>query len=474
MLEEAMNNRRPNLLVIMVDQLRYDALGFSGCPAASTPHLDQLAREGTWFDRAYTSLPSCCPARQSFLTGKRPEQLGAHWNYDITLKVPSITPKDFTWPQALKQQGYHTGYVGKWHVSPQYDPTAFGYDRYIPESSHREYAAAKYPGLRYQEPFLGEDDPLPLADTRTHYLARRASELMEELAAQNGPWHLRFDLSEPHLPCRPARPFAGRVDPASLAPWGSFSEDFTKKPYIQAQQPISWGLDAMTWEDWAPVVARYHETVSQVDDAVGLVLDRLKALGQEDDTLVIFTADHGDMGGSHRMLDKHYVLYEDVVHVPLIVRMPGAAPGQRIDAFTCHTLDLAATLLEWADFPLPEDIQGESLLPLLAGQTLPGRDQVMSSGNGQQFGLYCQRMLRERRYKYIWNLTDVDELYDLEEDPWELDNRINDPALACLLADLRRRLHDELIRAKDPLAGMWTDRQLLEGKKLVRFGEKAR
>ena len=463
---------KQNLLVIMVDQLRYDCLGFTGCPASSTPNLDRLAREGAWFDRAYTSLPSCCPARQSFLTGLRPEQLGAYWNFDITLPVASITPERFIWTQALKAQGYRMGYVGKWHVSPIYTPLDFGYDVYIPESSHADYIQEKYPGLTYAEPYLGEPDPLPLEDTPTHYLSQKAMELMEDMAAQGEPWHLRLDLSEPHLPCRPAAPFAGRVDPASLEPWGSFSEDFHKKPYIQAQQPVSWGLEDMAWSDWAPIVARYHEVISQMDDAVGRLLDKLRALGLEENTLVLFTTDHGDMGGSHRMIDKHYVLYEDVTHVPMILRAPGRThPNQRIADFTCHTLDIVPTLLEWMGTEGPAALQGQSLWPLIAGEAQSGRDQVISSGNGQQFGLYCQRMLREKRYKYIWNLTDIDELYDLEQDPWELDNRISDPALAPLLADMRRRLYESLSRDGDPLAGIWTARQLLEGKKLPLKGQ---
>lgn len=183
--------------------------------------------------------------------------------------------------------------------------------------------------------------------------------------------------------------------------------------------------------------------------------------------MVLFTTDHGDMGGSHRMIDKHYVLYEDVTHVPMILKAPGRVrPGQRVQGFTCHTLDLAPTLLEWMGAEIPDTLQGQSLWPLIAGEAQAGRDHVISSGNGQQFGLYCQRMLREERYKYIWNLTDADELYDLEQDPWELDNRIDDPALTATLARMRRRLYEGLAQARDPLAGMWTARQLLEGKKL--------
>ena len=458
---------RQNLLVIMVDQMRYDSLGFTGCPVASTPNIDALAAEGAQFDRAYTSLPSCCPARQSFLTGMRPEQLGAHWNFDITLKIPSITPENFTWTQALKDQGYRMGYVGKWHVAADHTPLDFGYDQYFSDYEHHRFIKDKYPDLKYQEPFLGEVDPLPLEDTVTHYLANKAVSMMEELASEEGPWHLRFDLSEPHLPCRPAAPFAGRVDPASLEPWGSFCDKFVNKPYIHAQQPISWGLDEMTWEDWAPVVARYHEVVSQMDDAVGRVLNKVKELGLEENTTIIFTTDHGDMGGSHRMIDKHYVLYEDVTHVPMIIKAPGRTKaGQHVEGFTCHAIDIAPTMLDWMGVETPEHIQGRSLWPMIAGENESDRDRVISSGNGQQFGLFCSRMLRTERYKYVWNLTDVDEFYDLETDPWELNNRIDDESVAPILAQMRRQLYEDLQGFKDPLARFWNARQLLEGKKL--------
>ena len=460
-------SKRQNLLVIMVDQMRYDSLGFTGCSAASTPHLDALASEGAQFDRAYTALPSCCPARQSFLTGMRPEQLGAHWNYDITLKIGSITPENFTWTQALKAQGYRMGYVGKWHVSEHYTPLDFGYDEYVPEQEHSRFIREKHPDLAYQEPFLGEPDPLPLEDTPTHYLAGKAVAMMERFAASDEPWHLRFDLSEPHLPCRPAAPFAGRVNPDTLTPWGSFEDDFRKKPYIQAQQPISWGLEEMTWEDWAPAVARYHEIVSQMDDAVGRVLDKVKELGLEENTTILFTTDHGDMGGSHRMIDKHYVLYEDVTHVPMILKSPGrTTPGQHVQGFTCHAIDMAPTLLEWMHADVPAHIQGRSLWPMIDGCEQADRDRVISSGNGQQFGLFCSRMLRNARYKYIWNLTDVDEFYDLETDPWEMNNLVDEEALAPVLSQMRRQLYEDLQAAGDPLARFWNARQLLEGKKL--------
>jgi len=258
-------------------------------------------------------------------------------------------------------------------------------------------------------------------------------------------------------------------DPAAIPPWPSFAETFEGKPYIQKQQLHSWGIEHFAWEDWAPIVARYYGSVSEMDEAVGRVLAELDALGEAERTIVIFTADHGDMCGAHRMMDKHCIMYDDVLHVPLVVRWPGVVPaGAECGRFVYGFLDLAPTLSEIASLGGPEGgFHGRSLLPLLGGEE-PGdwREAVVATYNGQQFGLYCQRMIRTGRWKYVWNPTDVDELYDLAEDPAELRNRIADPDLAETLAGLRRRLHDELA-GFDGLLNGWTRRQLLDGKKLA-------
>jgi arylsulfatase A-like enzyme len=175
------------------------------------------------------------------------------------------------------------------------------------------------------------------------------------------------------------------------------------------------------------------------------------------------------MGGGHRMIDKHYVMYDDIVRVPLLVRWPGVTrPGSRSDAFVLNMTDLAMTLLRKLDPATPQIHDARALQPLLDGSPPPAdwRDAVVSTYNGQQFGLYTQRMLRDRRWKYIWNLTDVDELYDLQEDPAELVNRVDDPALRPMLATMRQRLWHELESWGDyPPKSQWLRAQLLEGRK---------
>lgn len=472
---------RPNVLLITADQLRYDCIGASGKYPVATPHLDALAAQGAFFTAAYSHFPVCGPARQSLLNGRRPETFGGLWNAGGGMPVASLEPHHYSWPRALAASGYDTAFLGKWSVHPKLGPDVFGYASVVGEADYKRFAVEHYPGVTYTNGFFGEPDPIPLPHARTHWLAARAAEQLERLRDGGKPWHMALHIPEPHLPCRPAGRFDGMYDPEEVPEWDGFRETFANKPYIQRQQLHSWGVERFDWDDWAPIVARYYSVVSQMDEAVGIVLDALERLGMADDTLVVFTADHGDMCGSHRMMDKHYIMYDDVVHVPLIVRLPGRTrPGTRCDRFVYSLLDLAPTVLDLAGLSDADSdgLHGRSLLPLLtdnmtdvkggtASGTMRWRDAIVASYNGQQFGLYTQRMIRTVDWKYVWNLTDTDELYDLRRDPAELVNRIGDPAESGRVAELRRRLYDTLRADGDPaVSNDWMRRQLLGGHKV--------
>ncbi|NBD23346.1 sulfatase-like hydrolase/transferase [Paenibacillus glycinis] len=466
-----MNERKPNILLITADQLRYDCIGSSGKYPVHTPHLDRLAEQSTLFSQAYSHIPVCGPARQSMLHGRRPESFGALWNYDAFLPVGCLRPEQFTWSKALSDDGYATAFLGKWGVNPDKDPTAFGYDAYVGERAYQAFRQSRYPEVAYANGFLGETDPVPLEDAQTHWFAARAIETMATLNEGGKPWHMALHFSEPHLPCRPAGRFAGLYDPAGIPEWDGFRETFRGKPYIQRQQLYSWGIQDYEWKDWAPIVARYYGIISQLDEAVGRVLAALEGSGAADDTIVIFTADHGDMCGSHRMLDKHYILYDDVVRVPFMIRQPGASGKRKTSPqFVYNLLDLGPTLLELAGVAAVSErpFHGRSLVPLLRSDDGPARDEwrdcVVATYNGQQFGLFTQRMIRTDAWKYVWNLTDVDELYDLKQDPAELANLIGSEAHRGLAAELRGRLYALLRADEDPAVdNEWTRRQLLSG-----------
>jgi arylsulfatase A-like enzyme len=473
---------RPNILLIQADQHRYDCIGRAGHPLVQTPALDRLAAQGVWFSHAFTPTPTCCPARQSLLCGKWAEQHGGLWNYSTGIPVRDFD--EASWTSALAAAGYTLGYVGRWEVHPRRTPLDYGFREW---AAGHDYAAWRKeaglpaplldaehdPALRDQPAarWFGGVDPVPLEQTKTHWYAARAIEMIRHYQAlgDGQPWHLRLDFDEPHLPCFPAAPYADAYAPESIPPWGSFAETFANKPYIQRQQLASWGIEHLTWMEWSRYLARYLGMVSQIDDAVARVLRALDELGAAESTLVIYTTDHGDNCGGHRLIDKHYVMYEDVVHVPLIVRWPGMAlAGAVCEEFVVHALDLASTACEAAGLPIPATYQGRSLLPLLRGEAVPDwRTAAVATYHGAQFGLYEQRMWRDRRYKYVWNPTDVDELYDLQEDPWELYNHIEHTEYKEILAQLRGRLLAQLTAQGDGIVRTaWMQGQLREGRKL--------
>ncbi len=467
--------KRPNILLIITDQQRYDCIGYSNDYPVKTPNLDRLASQGIWFSNAYTPIPLCCPARQSLLNGRRPEAFGGLWNYQSGFKIGALEPEEYSWPRELGEMGYQSTYIGKWHVHPDHDPTEYGYDRYIPEGKYFEYKKEKYPDEWFNGPWwfkngwFGEVDPVNLEDSPTHWTAKQAVKAMEEYSETDMPWHIRMDFYGPHLPCTPVKEFADTYRQEEVPVWRSFGDEFKNKPYIQKQQLYNWNIQDFTWEDWSKTVAMYYAMITQIDDAIGMVLKRLDELGMADDTLVIYTTDHGDMCGGHRMMDKHYVMYDDIVHVPLIVRWPGQIKQKSLcEDFVSNILDLPPTILEIIGKEPKDFFHGKSLLPLLRGEKPDDwRQEAVSTYNGQQFGLFTQRMIRTRRWKYVWNTTDVDELYDMENDPDEIKNLIGHKEHVEVVADLRKRLYHTLMEEGDEFVkNPWMSAQLLENRKL--------
>jgi arylsulfatase A-like enzyme len=289
--------------------------------------------------------------------------------------------------------------------------------------------------------------------------------MLKAAAEWDGPFFVRWDPSEPHLPCVVPEPYASLYPPRDIPPWPSFPDPLAGKPYIQTQMRRTWGVNGWTWADWQPVVSRYLATVSLLDAQVGRVLDALDRLGMAENTLVVYTCDHGDTCGGHGMLDKHNIMYDDVVRVPVLARWPGTARGRVCDAFVMHGLDLAATFCDVAGVPIPDSFRGESLVPLISGATqMNGRDVAFGQYMGSQFGLYSQRMVRDHHWKYVWNPTAEDELYDLDADPGEIVNRAADPACQRELHRLRERLIVWMDQVGDPLCNQWTRPMLLEGR----------
>lgn len=458
--------KKPNILIINSDQHRYDCIAANGNAVVKTPNLDTLMQKGMSFENAFTLIPLCCPARQSFLCGVIPEIHGQLWNYDCSGHVmEGLDPAGHhIWVHQLKDAGYSTAYLGKWHVSPDHGPKEFGFDHVVGEFD--------YPHLRgmdatwdRMENIRGIDmsDQGPVETSRTHSLAGACIDYIEQFEKDGTPWHIRLDFPEPHFPCFPTGKFADMYDPADIPPWDSYFDNFENKPFIQKQQLYNWGVQDWSWSDWSKYIAHYYGIISQCDEAIGNIIRYLEEHNLTEDTLIVYTTDHGDAAGSHRMLDKHYIFYENIVHVPLIIRWDGhIEPGCCNHDLISHYLDLPVTLLDLLGLDVPDGYQGLSFKSVLDGEKHSApRDYILSSYNGQQFGLYTQRMIRDNDFKFIWNLTDVSEFYDLHNDPSELHNLIDVPEFQDMLNAYRRKLYDALRERQDPLVEMVWMKEIL-------------
>jgi len=471
------------ILLIHSDQHRFDCLGVNGHPIVKTPNLDRLAAQGTNFTGAYTPNPLCTPARNSLLLGQWSFQHGVLANPETEIRFgPSPDAPSFS--RLLADRGWYLGYVGKWHVSNERTPLdpQFGFCDYVPEGEYERWRAEN--GIppsrdsvvpssvngpvpasqRFLKAFQGMVDTSIGADqSKLAWGADRTIELLER--ANGRSFFIRWDPLEPHLPNIVPEPYASMYPPSRIPPWPSFGDPLVGKPYAQRQQLRTWNVESWTWDDWSAVVGRYLGEITLLDHEVGRLLDALERSGRAEDTLVVYTTDHGDMCGSHGMWDKHFVMYDDVVRVPLIMRWPGRiAPGGTCDHFVSHAIDLARTFCGVAGIDPPDSFAGLDLLEVLGATSSP-RPDIISAYHGNQFGLYSQRMLRDRRWKYVWNLTAEDELYDLDSDPAEIINLATDPACVSQLKRLRLRLLAWLQQEGDPLASWAGLVQLGEGLK---------
>lgn len=453
----------PNIVLVLSDQHRCDCVAAHGHPLLRTPAMDRLAAEGLTCRRAFTPAPVCVPARTSLLHGCWPARHQCLMNDGLGVPHPDTRSLP-SFSRQLAGAGYWLGHVGKWQLSGGHPPAAFGFHESNPGGSYRAWRqAAGLPPVPHRNGWFGEADPgIAPEQSRLGWEASQVCAMLERAAARGAPFFVRWDTSEPHLPNVVPEPYASMYDPARIGPWPGFGDTFAGKPFIQAQQQRTWRLTGRRWEDWAPTVARYLGELSLLDAQLGRILDTLDRLGIAQDTVVVYTTDHGDLCGSHGLIDKHYIMYDDVVRVPLLIRWPAglARPGRVCDAFVVHALDLAATFCDLAGAPVPETFQGVSLGPLLRGDAAPDRPDAFSVYYGNQFGFYSQRMVRDERWKYIWNATAEDELYDLAEDPGELHNRIADPACRSLVRERRRRLVEWMQSTGDQQLNEWIRDQL--------------
>ena len=432
----------PNIVLFLTDQLRRDSLGCYGNEICRTPHIDRLAREGIQFDQAYTTSPVCSPARASLLSGLYPHNHGVMINTHIAPAWSrGLAPEVPTFSRLLKTAGYALDYAGKWHVHQDLGPAAFGFDRHVETQSRQEVVSGseltiEFPGGPVT---AAGTSALSVGEHKTWKVSDDGVAMLRERAQDDRPFFLRIDVTAPHFANIVPEPYASMYDPAEIPPWPNFAESFAGKPAAHLRKHREWHLQDKDWSWWQQVVAKYYGDVSLIDACVGRVLEAIRDCGIEDETIFVFSTDHGDATGSHQHFEKSGTMYDEVFRIPLIAKVPSAE--RRVVPQFVRLMDLMPTFVEWGGGAPPEGIDARSLTPLLQDGDPPNwPDSVYCESHGEVWGYNSQRMMRTARWKYVYSPTDLDELYDIETDPAELHNRIDDPDCADILAEMKGRL----------------------------------
>jgi arylsulfatase A-like enzyme len=301
-------------------------------------------------------------------------------------------------------------------------------------------------------------DPHPVDATETHRLVDAAIALLHRYAEGNQPFFLRMDFPGPHHPFMPPEPWATRYPPESIPPFPNFIETLADKPYAHRRLLTQRGVAGWGWERWRQVNAKLFGFMSYIDWEIGRLLEAVDRLGLREQLFVAHFADHGGMSGHHGgQFNKGPVMYDDVYHIPLIVRYPPLVRAGAVCPALVRHMDLMPTVLELAQVPVPDGLHARSLVPVLKGETDRFLDAVFAEYHGEEWGLYSQRMLRTPTHKLVYNPHDRDELYDLVRDPHEMVNRAEDPAYAAVRERLERQLLDWMQATDDPLY-LWTRR----------------
>jgi arylsulfatase A-like enzyme len=447
---------QPNVLLVVTDQERYDLTAPDG-PDVATPATDRLSREGLRCERAYTPTAICSPARVSMLTGLYPHNHGVLSN-PTRDAIRTALPDCPTMGERARAAGYETDYVGKWHVEGS-EPADAGFekltgwahsdDQLLDTADHREFVRERGHDPDAVTTEGGVTD-LPAEATQTGYLAERAIERLAEHAGGESPFLMRLDFPGPHGPYVAPQEYVDQYDPDDIDPWPSFAETFDGKPRVHEHHPEYYGAEDRSWSEWAETATRYFAFEHLIEDQFARVLDALDEFGLGEDTVVVRTADHGEFVGHHRQGNKGPLMYEDIYHVPMVVRWPGVAEaGATTDAFV-ELQDLMPTVCDLAGTDIPET-DGRSLRPVFAGEQAEWRDAAFAEYHGEPETLYTQRMVRTDRHKFVFNGPDRNELYDLETDPHELTNLVDHPEYQDVRQDLAERLGDWMERTDDDI-----------------------
>ena len=420
--------KRPNILFLMADQFRGDCIAADGNPAIKTPNLDRIAREGARFSSAYSSTPTCTPARAGLLTGSAP------WHHGMLAygRVAQKYPVEM--PQLMRDAGYYTLGIGKMHWSPQ--RSLHGFHRTILDESSREESVdfrsdykswfmSEAPGQNFDATgldwngYTAKSYVFPERLHPTHWMGETAVRFLENYEREE-PFYLKVSFARPHSPYDPPKRFWDMYEDADL-PEAVVADWAQKYKKLSSERVNLWHGDL------GPEAVRrarqgYYGNVSFIDEQIGRILAVLEKQGKLDNTLVIFTADHGDMTGDHNLWRKSYA-YEASARIPMLIRWPDSVKAKRGQVLPqpVELRDVLPTCLDLAGADVPESCDGASMLDLVRGKTGDWRAWIDLEHDTCYGHDNAWHALADGRYKYIYHAhTGEEQLFDLKSDPGEL------------------------------------------------------
>lgn len=443
-------SRQPNVLVVLCDDLRWDAMGCAGHPHVKTPNIDRLASEGLFFENAFCTTSLCSPSRASILSG-----LYAH-GHGVTNNFTDYPANLDSFPRRLQGAGYETAYIGKWHMGEQNDEPRPGFDWFVTHKGQGKYFDTEFNFHGKKREIVPGYYTNVVTDMALNWLEARE---------QEKPWMLMIGHKAPHSFYFPEPKYSKAfADVEVNYPHSAFHLD--GKPEWIRQRLNTWhgiygplfdwrkefpNTSAAAVVDFEQMVRAYWGTILSVDDSMGRLVDFLRERGELDNTLIVFMGDNGLLEGEHGMVDKR-TMHEPSIRIPIVVRYPPLSPtGARRVREQVLTVDIAPTIIEVAGAKPIEDIHGRSMVSLLTEGDSDWRKAWFYHYNYEKQFPYTPnvRGIRTDRWKLIryphgdgGNDRHKGELYDLEADPMELRNLIDDPAQEGRI----RSLGTELVR----------------------------
>lgn len=432
--------KKRNIVFILTDDHRFDAMGFMGHPFMKTPNLDSIAKEGVHLKNAFVTTSLCSPSRASILSG-----LYTH-KHRVIDNNRLEQPNSVYFPEYLQKQGYNTSFFGKWHMGSHTDEKRKGFDHWVSFPGQGNYLpptpdyTINVNGKRVKQKGY-------ITDELTDY----AIDWMKEQKGNDKPFMLYLSHKAVHADFTPADRHKGMYDGQVALPVDHKVEDYQENtPRWLKDQRNSWhGVDFPYHSDIdiKKYYQNYTEAFAAVDDSIGRVKAQLKEMGIYEETLIIYMGDNGFMFGEHGLIDKR-VAYETSIRVPMVMQCPELfAGGQTVDQVVAN-IDIGPTILEAAGLQTPKHMDGKSFIALAQNKTIEWRDYFL-------YVYYWEKnfpqsptvfALRGDRYKYItyYGLWDTDELYDLKNDPGENHNLIADKKYAEIITTMEAQLYKML------------------------------